>query len=58
MFDDGWINYWEYVPVTSASDPVAFEYDGSLWTFSQAVTFENVGLPPCNPTPEYPVCSD
>jgi hypothetical protein len=51
MFDDGWMTYWEYVPVTSESDPVAFEYDGLLWTYYQEVTMENVGPPPCDPQP-------
>jgi hypothetical protein len=49
MFDDGWINTWVYVPVTSESDPVAFEFDGLSWTFSEVWTLENVWWPPCEP---------
>jgi hypothetical protein len=57
MFDDGFLTYWEYVPVTSDSDPVAFEYDGLSWTFSQEMTYPVVGPMPCPPEPGV-VCPD
>ena len=57
MFDDYFMTYWEYVPTTNESDPVAFEYDGLSWTFSQEVTSEVVGPMPCPPEPGV-VCTD
>jgi hypothetical protein len=53
MFDDGFLTYWEYVPVTSDSDPVAFESDGLSWTFSQEVVLPIIDPPPCDPEPGY-----
>jgi hypothetical protein len=57
LFDDYYLSYWEYVPVTSVTDPVAFEYDGLAWTYSQEVVPTTEQPPPCDPEPGH-VCSD
>jgi hypothetical protein len=57
IFDDGFLTTWEYVPVTDASDPVAFAYDGLLWTYFQEVPIPVIDPIPCDPTPGT-VCTD
>jgi len=56
-FETDYWYYWEYVPLASATDPVAFEYGGLSWTYS------GEGSLATDPGPIYPcdpghVCTD